>query len=101
MGAPTYGLHPAGHVCLSGLGAAGGRAGGGRLGLRRPRYAGSASSWAVAIYRTSHDDHENSILQRLPDQHPQEALDCACGLYLGDPPPGSAHHPDRLTGPNK
>ena len=37
--------------------------------------------------------------QRLPSRHPQEALDCACGLYLGDttawldPPP-----PRRING---
>ena len=57
----------------------------------RLRYAGSASTWGFAIYRASHDDYI------LPSGHPtgtpQEALDCACGLYLGDttawldPPP--------------
>ncbi len=56
------------------------------LPLCRLRYAGSASSWGFAIYRASHDDYENSY---LPNGQfagtPEEALDCACGLYLGDP----------------
>lgn len=56
------------------------------LPLCRLRYAGSASTWGFAIYRASHDDYENSY---LPSGQfagsPEEALDCACGLYLGDP----------------
>jgi hypothetical protein len=47
-----------------------------------------------AIYRASHDDYEKSVLPSgWPAGTPQEALDCACGLYLGDttawlnPPP--------------
>jgi len=56
------------------------------LPLFRLRYAGSATTWGFAIYRASHDDYEPSI---LPTGHqagtPQEALDCACGLYLNDP----------------
>jgi len=55
------------------------------LPLMRLRDAGSASTWGFAIYRASHDDYEKSV---LPSGHPrgtpQEALDCACGLYLGD-----------------
>jgi hypothetical protein len=55
------------------------------LPLCRLRYAGSASTWGFAIYRASHDDYENSILPSgYPAGTPQEALDCACGLYLGD-----------------
>ena len=54
--------------------------------LCRLRYAGSASTWGFAIYRASHDDYENSY---LPNGQfagtPEEALDCACGLYLSDP----------------
>ena len=53
--------------------------------LFRLRYNGSATTWGFAIYRASHDDYENSY---LPNGHhsgtPQEALDCACGLYLND-----------------
>jgi hypothetical protein len=54
--------------------------------LCRLRYGGSAHQWGFAIYRASHDDYQDSI---LPTGHPvgtpQEALDCACGLYLHDP----------------
>lgn len=56
------------------------------LPLCRMRYGGSASRWGFAIYRASHDDYQDSI---LPSGHtagsPEEALDCACGLYLNDP----------------
>jgi hypothetical protein len=42
----------------------------------------------LAIYVASRDGYENSI---LPTGYlvgtPEEALDCACGLYLNDPPP--------------
>ena len=42
-------------------------------------------TWGFAIYRASHDDYEKSILPSgWPAGTPQEALDCACGLYLGD-----------------
>jgi hypothetical protein len=54
--------------------------------LCRLRYAGSASQWGFAIYRASHDDYQNNILPTgLSVGTPEEALDCACGLYLGDP----------------
>jgi hypothetical protein len=33
------------------------------------------------------DDSDQLQLCRLRDTgHPEQALDCACGLYLGDPP---------------
>ena len=61
-------------------------AGGEVLPLCRLRYAGSAHRWGFAFYRASHDDYEDSI---LPSGQfagtPEEALDCACGLYLNDP----------------
>jgi hypothetical protein len=51
--------------------------------LCRLRYAGSASRWGFAIYRASHDDYEDNF---LPSGHragsPEEALDCACTLYI-------------------
>jgi hypothetical protein len=54
--------------------------------LCRLRYGGSAHQWGFAIYRASHDDYEDSY---LPSGYPvgtcEEALDTACGLYLGDP----------------
>jgi hypothetical protein len=56
------------------------------LKLCRLRYGGSASSWGFAIYRASHDDYQDSILPiGTLAGTPEEALDCACGLYLGDP----------------
>jgi len=56
------------------------------LKLCRLRYGGSAHQWGFAIYRASHDDYEDSY---LPSGYPvgtaEQALDTACGLYLGDP----------------
>jgi len=52
------------------------------LPLCRLRYLGSASRWGFAIYRSSHDNYEQSFLLTGT---PEEALDTACGLYLGDP----------------
>ena len=56
------------------------------LPLCRLRYGGSASRWGFAIYRASHDDYQDSFLPsgQLAGT-PEDALDCACGLYLGDP----------------
>ena len=54
--------------------------------LCRLRYGGSASRWGFAIYRASHDDYQDSTLPSgWTAGSPEEALDCACGLYLGDP----------------
>jgi hypothetical protein len=54
--------------------------------LLRLRYVGSASRWGFAMYRASHDDYEESFLPTaVMGGSPEEALDCACGLYLGDP----------------
>lgn len=65
------------------------------LPLCRLRYAGSATSWGFAIYRASHDDYEDSYLPNgMTGGSPEEALDCACGLYLNDP---SAWFPDTPT----
>lgn len=54
--------------------------------MLRLRYAGSASLWGFAIYTWSDMRYEHSV---LPSGSwagtPEEALDCACGLYLGDP----------------
>jgi hypothetical protein len=57
-----------------------------QLPLCRLRYAGSASTWGFAIYRASHDDYEDSVLPSGDFAgSPEDALDCACGLYLNDP----------------
>lgn len=54
--------------------------------LMRLGYAGSATRSGFAIYLASKDGYEPSI---LPTDDfagtPEAALDCACGLYLGDP----------------
>jgi hypothetical protein len=60
--------------------------GGEVLPLCRLRYAGSASLWGFAIYLASTDGYQDSLLpSSLPVGAPEEALDCACGLYLADP----------------
>jgi hypothetical protein len=54
--------------------------------LCRLRYGGSASLWGFAIYRASHDDYQDNYLPNgMNAGSPEEALDCACGLYLNDP----------------
>jgi hypothetical protein len=54
--------------------------------LCRLRYVGSASEWGFAMYRASHDDYEDSFLPSgVMGGSPEEALDCACGLYLSAP----------------
>lgn len=56
------------------------------LKLCRLRYVGYANQWRFAIYRASHDDYEDSFLPTGAMAGPAEdALDTACGLYLGDP----------------
>ena len=56
------------------------------LRLCRLRYGGSASSWGFAIYLASKDGYERSVLPTASFAGtPEEALDCACGLYLNDP----------------
>lgn len=56
------------------------------LPLCRLRYGGYANQWGFAIYLASKDGYEDST---LPTGHrvgtAEEALDCACGLYLNDP----------------
>jgi hypothetical protein len=75
------------------------------LPLCRLRYGGSAHTWGFAIYLASKDGYEDSILPTgYPAGTPQEALDCACGLYLADHTawisrlPSS--NPRRINGPD-
>jgi hypothetical protein len=64
------------------------------LPLCRLRYAGSASLWGFAIYLASTDGYQDSVLpSALPVGTPEEALDCACGLYLTDPTAWQEHLP--------
>lgn len=54
--------------------------------LCRLRYGGSAIRWGFAIYRASHDDYDDAVLPSgWPTGTCEDALDTACGLYLGDP----------------
>ncbi|MGA3539270.1 hypothetical protein ACK8GE_08260 [Micromonosporaceae bacterium DT194] len=54
--------------------------------LCRLRYGSSASTWGFAIYLASNDSYQDSTLPNgMRAGSPQDALDCACGLYLNDP----------------
>jgi hypothetical protein len=56
------------------------------LKLCRLRYTGSAHQWGFAIYRASHNDYAESAFPTGPPVGTcEDALDTACGLYLGDP----------------
>jgi hypothetical protein len=56
------------------------------LKLCRLRFNGVMHTWGFAIYLASSDKYEDNILPSgLPFGSPEEALDCACGLYLNDP----------------
>src|SRR5262249_48809243 len=56
------------------------------LPLCRLRYGGYASEWGFAFYAASSESYEDSVLPSGAFvRTPQEALDCACGTYLGDP----------------
>jgi hypothetical protein len=58
----------------------------GPLSLCRLRYTGSPDAWGFACYLASRNGYEDSILPSGSfTGTPQEALDCACGLYLNDP----------------
>jgi hypothetical protein len=71
---------------------------------QRGEIGGYASTWGFAIYRASQDDYQDSFLPSgQPAGTPEEALDCACGLYLGDPtawltPPGADTPTDLQAG---
>lgn len=54
------------------------------LPLCRLRYTGSASTWGFGLYLASSDRYEDQILPTGSFAGlPEDALDCACGLYLG------------------
>jgi hypothetical protein len=56
------------------------------LPLMRLRYGGSASMWGFAVYLASKDGYQDSVLPSgFTAGAPEDALDTACGLYLGDP----------------
>ena len=68
------------------------------LPLCRLRYGGYANRWGFAIYLASKDGYEDSV---LPSGYPvgtaEEALDCACGLYLNDPTAWRPSNPRRTS----
>lgn len=73
--------HRAGFAYVTGI-----TTNGEELRLCRLRYGGSASRWGFSIYRASHQDYQPAALpDGLTAGSPQDALDTACGLYLGDP----------------
>ena len=54
--------------------------------LIRLHYGGSARHWGFGLYLASSGRYENQILPSgFPAGSPEEALDCACGLYLDNP----------------
>jgi hypothetical protein len=54
--------------------------------LCRLRYTGTPDRWGFAIHLASRDAYEDSLLPNgQPAGTPEEAIDCACGLYLDDP----------------
>ncbi len=54
--------------------------------LMRLRYTGSATHWGFALYLASKDRYEDTVLPTgIFTGTPEEALDCACDLYLSTP----------------
>lgn len=54
--------------------------------LCRLRYVGYANEWGFAFYAASSEKYEDSILPSGAFAGTvEEALDCSCGTYLGDP----------------
>ena len=54
--------------------------------LCRLRYTGRIDDWGFALHLASRDAYEDSVLPTgQPTGTPEQALDCACGLYLNDP----------------
>jgi hypothetical protein len=60
---------------------------GDELQLCRLRDTGHPEMWGFALFTYSGERYEDNILPTgRPFGTPEQALDCACGLYLGDPP---------------
>ncbi|MFF1837393.1 hypothetical protein ACFVXE_24770 [Streptomyces sp. NPDC058231] len=58
------------------------------LPLCRLRFTGVVHTWGFAIYLAGRGKYEGSFLPTgLPTGSPEDALDCACLLCLGDPTP--------------
>ncbi len=65
---------------------AGQLADGEKIPLMRLRYLGSAAAWGFGLYLASKDGYEDTILPTgTVTGTPEQALDCACDLYLSIP----------------
>jgi hypothetical protein len=70
----------------------------GPLALCRLRWTGSPEHWGFACYLASKDGYEDSMLPTGSfTGTPEEALDCACGLYLNDPSAWAERLPPAAT----
>jgi hypothetical protein len=59
----------------------------GDLQLCRLKNTGHPEMWGFALFTYSNERYEDNILPTgLPFGTLEDALDCAAGLYLGDPP---------------
>jgi hypothetical protein len=57
-----------------------------QLPLYRLRYLGSDTDWGFTLYRASSENYDDTLLpDGSPSGTPEQALDCALGLYLADP----------------
>jgi hypothetical protein len=55
-------------------------------GILHVRVSSSAARWDFAMYLASKDGYEDAVLPTgALAGLPEDALDCAAGLYLGDP----------------
>lgn len=67
------------------------------LPLFRLRHLGSDDQWGFGIYLAGRDGYQDSVHPHGGfTGTPQQALDCACGLYLNDPSAWA----EALTGPS-
>lgn len=54
--------------------------------LARIGYLGDPDHWTFAIYQASSEDYQDAVLLNgQPTGTPNDALDCACTLYLAHP----------------
>ena len=54
--------------------------------LCRLRYLGSETEWGFALYQASTETYQDTLLpDGSPTATPEQALDCALGLYLASP----------------
>jgi len=57
-----------------------------QLPLCRLCYLGSDTDWGFALYQASSERYNDTLLpDGNPSGSPEQALDCALGLYLADP----------------